>query len=711
MMRLIFSHLLFIIFLILLGIVYFLTLTDAGLAFEAHWIENLFLQKLTIGRTSGKLLTKFSLQNITYQTDQQYIHINQLTLAWNPLGLLFKQILIDQLTLDHASLILQRTTKQDNHLHHTWKFSDWPAIKLHKIFLQDINIQYADASLKMNGRVDKQWHLQWQTQIPHLALFDPQLSGSLQSQGQLTGTLNAPLLQTNFLADNVKWGEQDLKNLTLTTEGHFAQTKTALNATFSMLFNQTYRINGTLSLPHFFHGLDISQPVQAKFDTTLTQLNFLTYYLPVIQNPQGTLQASLLIQGALAHPTLSGALNLINGRCSVPVLGITPEKINLTSQVHFPNAMHFSGQLISGTGQANLQGMVDLASYTTQLQVRGNYLQAIQLPEYNIVISPDVHLTFTQQNIAINGNILIPFANIAPKELKSSVELPSEVVFVNHKTTSTPLPFTTSLQLHLTLGDHIHVAHNNLNAELGGSVQLLQQPNALINASGELYAHGTYKAYGQTLKIQNGRLIYTGGSLMNPGLNIAAVKQIKAVNVGGNLSSFSGTTKLAPVYTGTHMVTVGVQVSGTLDRPTINLFSTPAMAQADILSYLAVGTPQSQASGSQYGALLSILSSFSPHSSGIENLTQKMQRSLGVNEINIQATQVFDPSTHSAVSTTAFVVGKQLAPNLYLHYSVGLFYPVSILNLRYQFSPKWAIQSETSTIDNGADLLYTFERD
>ena len=83
--------------------------------------------------------------------------------------------------------------------------------------------------------------------------------------------------------------------------------------------------------------------------------------------------------------------------------------------------------------------------------------------------------------------------------------------------------------------------------------------------------------------------------------------------------------------------------------------------------------------------------------------------------MSVESLQVFNPnatsSSNSVVSTTSLVIGKQLSNDLSIHYSVGLFYPVSILNLRYQLTKNWAIQSETSTLDNGADVLYSIERD
>jgi translocation and assembly module TamB len=278
------------------------------------------------------------------------------------------------------------------------------------------------------------------------------------------------------------------------------------------------------------------------------------------------------------------------------------------------------------------------------------------------------------------------------------------VVFVGSKKAA-DLPFTTRLQLILQLGNNIHLAYHDLEANLAGNVHINQLPGTLVNAIGELYTkNGTYTAYGQTLAIQTGRLIYTGGSLMNPGLTIS-----------GNVSNFTGQTSLQAVYAGTQEMTVGVDVSGTLENPSFRLFSTPSMTQGDMLSYLVFGFPQSQANGNQYAAILSALSSLNPRTSSMGNLTKGIEQKLGLTQLSVESVQVFNPnatsSSQSIVSTTSFVVGKNLSDDLSIHYSVGLFYPISILNLRYQLTKNWAIQSETSTLDNGADVLYSIERD
>ncbi len=55
------------------------------------------------------------------------------------------------------------------------------------------------------------------------------------------------------------------------------------------------------------------------------------------------------------------------------------------------------------------------------------------------------------------------------------------------------------------------------------------------------------------------------------------------------------------------------------------------------------------------------------------------------------------------------MVGKKITPNLYINYSVGLTAPINILQISYLLSSHWTLQSSTSSLANGIDLLYSFE--
>ena len=85
---------------------------------------------------------------------------------------------------------------------------------------------------------------------------------------------------------------------------------------------------------------------------------------------------------------------------------------------------------------------------------------------------------------------------------------------------------------------------------------------------------GRYRAYGQRLDVENGRLLFTGSPLDNPGLDIRAVRRVNDI-------------------------VVGLQIRGRARQPELELFSIPAMGQTDTLSYLILGRPMDGASASE----------------------------------------------------------------------------------------------------------------
>ncbi len=711
-MRIILNHFIFICLLILSGIIYFMTLTQPGLRVDIEIAKHYLPGQLQITDARGNLFSAFTLKNISYQNASQQITIQSFALAWNPFGLLKKKWIIDSITVDHANITIKNLATQSSGstpMH----FDFLQQIRIKQINLNQIMIKINDATLNLQGALEKNWNVTWQANIPDLSQLMPNTSGSLLTSGQISGPLYAPFINADIDGKKLLYANQQIDQLHARAN---IIVKPKVNSTLEIAASGL-KIN---DYPVKKFNLDLSgnienykNEIRANINSQLTDLTWLPVFIPDIKNPQGLIKINLLVTGTLDHPVTTCNINLSNGRVNIPVLGVTLQNIQLAAQSDANNQLHFQGNFNSGKGTATLQGLFKYleADYPVTVSMKGSDLQAIDLGEYHVVISPNITLNFAQQNLQLDGNIDIPSADIAPKNFSSTLTLPTDVVFVDAKSTTTTLPFTMGMHLNLTLGDKIHVAYNNLTTHLAGTVQLNQRPGALITAAGQLYTtKGSYTAYGQTLKIKTGHLIYTGGSLMNPGLNISAVKEIKTVDMAKNVSSYSDTTRA--VYTGsTQTITAGVQVTGTLDNPLVTLFSNPTLSQSDILSYLLFGYPQSQISGHEYGALLSALSSLNSNTSTMGNIPKKMRKKLGLSELNVESTQVFNPTTNSTVSATTFVIGKQISQNLSMHYSVGLFYPVSILNLRYKLSKRWAIQSETSTIDNGADLLFSIERD
>jgi translocation and assembly module TamB len=225
---------------------------------------------------------------------------------------------------------------------------------------------------------------------------------------------------------------------------------------------------------------------------------------------------------------------------------------------------------------------------------------------------------------------------------------------------------------------------------------------------------GSYRAYGRTLIIQQGKLIYAGNLLTNPGISLRAASTIKVTNLSGG-NQFDS-KDFQPVYMGSGTIQVGVAVTGTIDKPRVTLFSDqPGLSQGDILSYLLFGYPQSQMTKNSSFDFLGIASEMygGPSTTGA---TSNLQNKLGLDELSVGSMEYYTPpnandlnSVPSTQQTSAVNIGRNFGHNLSVHYSIGLFQQVQVFSLRYQINKHFAVQTETSTLENGGDLLYQLE--
>jgi translocation and assembly module TamB len=85
-------------------------------------------------------------------------------------------------------------------------------------------------------------------------------------------------------------------------------------------------------------------------------------------------------------------------------------------------------------------------------------------------------------------------------------------------------------------------------------------------------------------------------------------------------------------------------------------------------------------------------------------VSERINENLGLDAFGIET----DPGEE--VGEAAFVIGKYLTPSLYVSYGIGIFEPINTLKLRYAFSRRWRLETETSSEASGGDVIYNIER-
>ncbi|HET8701572.1 MAG TPA: translocation/assembly module TamB domain-containing protein, partial [Nitrococcus sp.] len=432
------------------------------------------------------------------------------------------------------------------------------------------------------------------------------------------------------------------------------------------------------------------RPLNGQISVQLRDIGFLTQLVPDSRHIGGRLQGRMQISGTLARPALLGRIALLNGSAQLMGPGLNITQLNAEVVGQRTGGLSYSVQAKSGGGTLHLVGTADLTGKTpiAAMRIDGQNFQAFNTEEAKVFISPALQISVTAAGITVNGEVRVPRANITPKKIPpSAVTVSGDQVIIEPNQKKQPGVVQTRklhVRVHLVLGKHVHFEGFGLKGRIEGAMFIVEQPGKPTTGSSELrIVEGEYRAYGQGLVIETGRILFAGGPLDQPGIDVRAVRH--------------------PAQD----ITVGVQVRGTLKEPTLTIFSDPSMTQAEQLSWLVLGRPLQGASSSQ-AAMLS-QAALALGLKGGDFLAKKLGGSLGVDTIGIQ-TGSGEAGAASNSNEAALVIGKYLSPGLYVSYGIGLFNHVSTVRLQYTLSSHWKLATEASTEGSGGDLTYTIER-
>jgi translocation and assembly module TamB len=420
----------------------------------------------------------------------------------------------------------------------------------------------------------------------------------------------------------------------------------------------------------------------------LHDLTVLQWVLPDLRYEEAQALALITIGGNAKAPEITGSVELAAKEIGFAQSGLllTDVRIAAFDTPNVDASITLDGQAQSGDGWISIKGNVQPLATELDLQIEGESFRAVQLPTATIDVSPNINIRVKNQRIDITGEVLIPYAVIDQPELSEIATTPSAdvKVFENGEpvTQQSDSLYPLYADVRVTLGDKIQVTGFGFEGELAGSLRVSETPTRALTATGGVsVTKGFYELYGQRLEIERGSLIYSGGPIANPGLDLRVVRAQE------NIIS-------------TEQVSVGAQISGTLLEPDFRLYSTPAMPDSEVLSYLILGRGSGVSSTGNENLQLQALILLG--SKGTDLLGESLQDTFGFDEFGIDSTM--NPND------TSFYVGKYLSPRLYVKYGVGLFENTNSFLIRYLLSEKLIIETTTSGQSQGGDIFYTIEK-
>ena len=482
------------------------------------------------------------------------------------------------------------------------------------------------------------------------------------------GSLGYPLLE----GERERWDYRDAKLVMLLNSR-------GIEASSEIQIGNDNRLRGQVNLPGAkLLALDAaSQPLQAKARLDFRELELIEALLPEIEQLQGNLALDLAVDGTIAQPNLSGRAEILEAALNVPRLGLKIDNIRLEGASSEGGRFNFVVNANSGDGRLSIQGsslLIAADGWPTTISIKGEDFEVSRIPEAAVNVSPDLVVKMQHQTIDIQGDLLIPYAKLQPKDITTADRVSDDTIIVGGAE-APESKWQVTTRINVVLGERVNFFGFGFESELGGKLLVEEEPGQVGRGTGTInIVEGRYRAYGQRLDIENGRLLFTGGPLTNPGLDMRAVRR-------------------------TNDVTAGIKVRGRLQQPQLELFSIPAMGQTDTLSYLLLGRPMESASGEE-GAMMA-QAALALGLAGGDRLARTIGDRFGLDEMRVESSDSGDQAS--------LVVGRYLSPRLYVSYGVGLIESFNSLNLRYQISEKWQLKA-VSGENQGADFLYSIER-
>ncbi len=514
-------------------------------------------------------------------------------------------------------------------------------------------------------------------------------NGTFRGSGSAAGVVNADLDLAPGPGE-IRYPTESGDLATIRFERGIVRAKAGaegLTGHAELTFVDTGNIRADLDLPRFnLVGAPLeTQTLGGRIVADFSNLGLLEAFVPDLSDPRGALTADLTLGGTVAKPTVRGTAKLERGQVDVPEYGLELRQIEIAATSSGEGPIAIRGGLRSGAGNLTLAGTVALDGAPSRLTFEGRRFQAANTKEIKAVISPKIEIAMLGSRIDVTGEVEVPEATFeqekrkpAPVPVSSDVViLPPSAEVVQTVATAATAPTEIHARVRVILGDKVSIKALGFSGKPKGSLLLIEEPGKPTSAVGELTIEdGIYKSYGQDLKLERGRLIFAGGPIDNPGLDLKAFRKASDGTIAG------------------------INVRGTLRSPQTTLYSEPAMGESEALAYLLLGHPLGQSTGEEGDLLANAANSLGLKGGNL--LAKKLAARFGLEEARIEST--------GGLKEASVVVGKYLSPRLYVSYGLGLFEPVSTFRIRYLLGRDWSLQAEQSSTATGADILYSVER-
>lgn len=452
-----------------------------------------------------------------------------------------------------------------------------------------------------------------------------------------------------------------------------------LRATADMDMAASTRLRGEVHAPRERGRPLAESPLSGEMRAESSVLTALPLFVPEIDRSEGRLDGAVRIGGTLGDPRFDGEFHLRDGRLDLYRTNLSLTGATLDGRF-VGDTLEFSGQATSREGPLTLEGRFSWPDgvMTGSMRMKGDKLLVADTPEFRILASPDLTILAEGGMYTVTGEVFIPSALIAPKDLSTSVGTSDDERIVGGEAEEME-PSTLQRvrsRIRVRLGDDVRVDSYGLKATLGGEVVVSTEPGDRARGNGAInVVQGEYKAFGVYVRITRGVLSFRNSPLGEPVLDLVAEREIKDEDVR-----------------------IVVNVRGEIDNPFVTLTSEPAMPNNEALSYLLTGRSLNTLQSNEAASVNRAAESLAISGGGL--LLGGLGTRLGLDEVSVESAGADD---------TQVVLGKFLSPKLFVSYGISIAEAINTVKARYTLNSRWSLKAEAG-LEQSADVEFRIER-
>jgi translocation and assembly module TamB len=390
----------------------------------------------------------------------------------------------------------------------------------------------------------------------------------------------------------------------------------------------------------------------------------------------GDLQAS----GTLGSPVFSGNVRGDAISFEYPPWGVYLKNGEVRARLEGDRLQVERLNIDAGEGRFSASGTLPLrfAEGNAKLAWQAKNFAVLERPDLRLVASGEGEAGFDGKRLSLAGELRAERGHLEierermPK-LGEDVVVSGQAKIAPREKTQLPL----DLNVDLDLGENLTVRAQGLEGKLTGRINLVSSKDGELRFYGKLTTlNATFYAYGQRLQVDPGILIFDG-PIDNPTLQITAWRKNQAVEAG-------------------------VQVSGTVRAPRVQIVSQPQVPEGERLSWLVLGRAPSDATKADLGLLQAAAGALLARGDSMP-LDRRIAQSFGLDEVSFRGT--------GELQDRVLAFGKRLSDKLYVSYEQGLGTVASnLVKVDYSLSRRWSLRAETGT-SSGWGLFYRFSWD